>query len=56
MRAGARARITVALSVVLLLIGLALLVETAVLRGQFGYLVGALFVLAGALRLYLSRR
>jgi hypothetical protein len=53
---GARARTTVFLSVVLVLLGLALIVETAALGGGLGFLLGALFVLAGGLRLYLSSR
>jgi hypothetical protein len=36
--------------------GVALLVETAVLGGGAGLLLGGLFVLAGGLRLYLSIR
>ena len=43
-----RARATAAFSAVLALIGVSLIVETAV--------VGALFLLAGGLRLYLSTR
>jgi hypothetical protein len=52
----ARTRVTVALSVVLIALGVALLVETAVLGGGIGYLFGAMFALAGVLRLYLSAR
>lgn len=51
-----RARATVAFSAVLLVLGLALIVETALLGGGIGLLLGALFVLAGGLRLYLSSR
>jgi hypothetical protein len=51
-----RARATVVFSALLLLIGIALIVETAVLGGGIGLLLGALFVLAGGLRLYLSSR
>lgn len=47
---------TLALSAVLVLIGVVLLVKTARLGGGLGYLLGGLFVLAGSLRLYLSRR
>jgi hypothetical protein len=43
------------LSGLLVLLGLAVLVETAALGGGVGFLLGALLVLAGALRLYLSR-
>ena len=51
-----RARTTLAFSAVLLVLGIALIVETAVLGGGIGLLLGALFVLAGGLRLYLSSR
>jgi hypothetical protein len=44
---------TAALSVILVALGLAILVETAVLGGQLGYLIGALFVLAGGGRIAL---
>jgi hypothetical protein len=40
----------------LLALGIVLIVETAVLGGGIGLLLGALFVLAGGLRLYLSFR
>jgi hypothetical protein len=53
---GVGSRATVALSVLLLGLGVALVVETAVLGGRLGYLLGALFMLAGGLRLYLSSR
>lgn len=49
-------RTTVVLSLVLVALGLALLVETALLGGGIGYALGAVFLLAGAGRLYLSRR
>jgi hypothetical protein len=51
-----RARATVVFSALLLVLGIALIVETAVLGGGIGLLLGALFVLAGGLRLYLSSR
>jgi hypothetical protein len=47
------------LSVLMILIGLAILVRTVVEGGgalAFGVLVGALFVAAGAGRLYVERR
>jgi len=50
------APLTQALSVVLIGIGVALAVETSLVGGGSGYLFGALFVLAGALRLYVVRR
>lgn len=48
--------ITRALSVVIVLLGIAILVRTAAegVGGGLGLLVGALFVLAGSLRFYLS--
>jgi hypothetical protein len=49
-------RVTVAFSVLLVGLGVALLAETAVLGGGIGYALGAVFVLAGAGRLYLSLR
>ena len=50
MRTGA----TLALSAVLIVIGIVLLVETALVSGTVGYVLGVLFVLAGALRGYLT--
>jgi hypothetical protein len=47
---------TAALAVVFVGIGIALIVETAVVGGSIGYLLGFLFVGAGAGRLYLLRR
>jgi hypothetical protein len=52
----ARAQATRILSGILVLVGVALLIETAVLGGGIGLLLGGLFVLAGGLRLYLSLR
>jgi hypothetical protein len=51
-----RARAIVTFSAVLLVLGIALIVETLLLGGGIGLLLGALFVLAGGLRLYLSSR
>jgi hypothetical protein len=51
-----RARATLVFSALLLVLGLALILETALLGGGIGLLLGALFVLAGGLRLYLSSR
>ena len=51
-----RTRATVVLSTLLVLLGVVLIVETALVGGALGYLLGALFVLAGGLRLYLSSR
>jgi hypothetical protein len=42
-------------SAVLALVGVVLIAETAAVGGRLGYLLGALFLLAGGLRLYLSR-
>ncbi len=50
-----RIRVTSALSALLVGIGIGLLVQTARADGELGYLLGSLFVLAGVLRLYLSR-
>jgi hypothetical protein len=44
------------LSGLLVAIGLAVIVETALLGGGVGYLLGALFLLGGGFRLYLSTR
>jgi hypothetical protein len=49
-------RATVAISAVLVILGVAILVETAIVGGGIGYLLGALFASAGALRLYLLGR
>ena len=43
------------ISLVLVALGLVLLVETALAGGGIGYLFGVLFVLAGGLRLYVTR-
>jgi hypothetical protein len=52
----ARTRATVILSAVLVLLGITLIVETALVNGGLGYLLGVLLALAGGLRLYLSSR
>jgi hypothetical protein len=52
-----RRQATAAVSGLIVLLGLILLAETALAGGgSTGYLLGALFVLAGVGRLYLSRR
>lgn len=51
-----RLRATILLSALLVGLGVALLVRTALAGGGIGYLLGVLFVLAGALRLYLARQ
>jgi hypothetical protein len=52
-----RARSTAVLSALMVVIGLAILVRTfQVGVGAVGLLLGCLFVLAGALRLYLTLR
>jgi hypothetical protein len=51
-----RAGATAALSALLVVLGLVLIAETAVVGGGIGFLFGALFILAGGLRLYLYRR
>lgn len=50
-----RRRTTYALSAGLAVIGIAVLVRTALLGGGIGYVLGGLFVLAGVLRIYISR-
>jgi hypothetical protein len=49
-------RAATAFSVTLVLIGLVLVVRTALLGGGIGLLLGALFAAAGAGRLYLLKR
>lgn len=49
------ARATFIVSCVLAVMGVILIVETALLGGGIGFLFGALFVLAGGLRVYLFR-
>jgi len=49
-----RLKLTVVLSALMIVLGVALLVETAVLGGGIGYVFGVLLVLAGAGRLYVS--
>ena len=50
------ARFSLALSALLVALGVALLVETVLLGGGVGLLLGTLFVLAGLGRIYLSRK
>jgi uncharacterized membrane protein HdeD (DUF308 family) len=49
-----RARATLALSAVLVVLGLVLLAETALVGGTIGYALGVLFVLAGVFRARLT--
>jgi len=51
-----RRRTTAVLSSLMVVIGIALCVETAFAGGGIGYLVGALLALAGAGRLYVLYR
>lgn len=51
-----RAPATVLLSALAALLGLVLIVETAVVGGSLGFLIGVLFLLAGGLRLALVLR
>jgi hypothetical protein len=46
----------VVLSALTATLGVVLIVETAVVGGSLGYLIGGLFVLAGGLRLALVRK
>jgi hypothetical protein len=55
MSRSARATTTMVLSALLVGLGVAILVRTVAAGGGVGYLLGALFVVAGALRAYLSR-
>jgi hypothetical protein len=52
-----RRRVTAGVSALIVLLGVILLIETAATGGgTTGYILGLLFVLAGAGRFYLSRR
>lgn len=53
---GLRAPATVLLAAVTALLGVVLIVETAVVGGSLGFLIGALFLAAGGLRLALVLR
>jgi hypothetical protein len=52
----ARLKVTVVLSALMVVLGVALLVETVVLGGGIGYVLGGMLVVAGAGRLYVSLR
>jgi hypothetical protein len=54
----ARARSTsvLTLSALLVVLGVVVLVETAIVDGSLGYVLGGLLAVAGALRIYLVRR
>jgi hypothetical protein len=49
-----RARATLAVSAVMVGLGLVLIAETALVGGTIGYLLGVLFVVGGAGRAYLT--
>jgi hypothetical protein len=51
-----RARTTAVVSALLILLGIALIAETAYLGGGIGYALGAVLTLAGAGRLYFSSK
>lgn len=51
----ARKRATAAVSVLLVALGLAVLIETIVVGGELGFLLGALLLAAGVLRVWLLR-
>jgi hypothetical protein len=53
---GLRVPATVALSALAALLGIVLILETAIVGGSVGYLLGGLFLLAGVLRLVLVLR
>jgi drug/metabolite transporter (DMT)-like permease len=50
------ARATIFFSTLLVLLGVVLVVETALAGGGVGYLLGVTLALVGALRVYLTRR
>jgi hypothetical protein len=52
--AGFRAASTLVFAVVFVGIGVALIVETAIVGGGIGYVIGLLFVAAGAGRFYVT--
>jgi hypothetical protein len=54
--ARARSTSTLAFSALLVVLGVVILVETVIVGGSLGYLLGALLALAGALRIYLVTR
>lgn len=49
------ARVTILFSAVLIVLGAAMIIRTALLGGGIGLLFGAIILVAGAGRLYLSR-
>jgi hypothetical protein len=51
-----RARTTAVVSALLILLGIALIAETAYLGGGIGYALGVVLTLAGAGRLYFSSK
>ena len=53
---GLNPRLTMLLSGLLVVLGVVLVVETALAGGGVGYLIGTMLALAGAVRIYLTRR
>ncbi len=51
-----RTRASAVVSTAVIFLGLTIVVETAIVHGRAGYLLGAAIALAGAGRLYLSLR
>jgi hypothetical protein len=51
-----RVRITLVTSALLVVLGIVITVQAALLGGSLGVLIGAMFVVAGGMRLYLLRR
>jgi hypothetical protein len=51
-----RSAATQALSVLLIVLGIAICIETVIEGGGIGFALGPLLILAGALRIYLLRR
>jgi hypothetical protein len=51
-----RRRAVLSLALVMVVLGVVLIVETAVVGGSVGFVLGLLFVGAGSLRIWLIRR
>jgi uncharacterized membrane protein HdeD (DUF308 family) len=53
---GLHPRVTLLLSGLIVVLGVILVIETALAGGGLGYLFGTMLALAGAFRIYLTRR
>lgn len=51
----ARRRATIALSLILTVLGVVVLVQTALVGGELGFLLGGLLLLAGVLRIVVMK-